>query len=96
MFYGSECGTVDKKIEPSLIVAETIMLGWTSGATRDGMRNGYVRVSLMGEASTVDKTRANGFCREKREIGSCKKLRTVMKMNVEGSRGRGRAGKKAI
>ena len=68
------------------------MLRWMSGVTReDRIKNEYVRGSI-GVASIVDKMRENrlrwlGHVMRREETSA---VRVVMKMNVEGKRGRGR------
>ena len=98
MLYGSECWAVDKKIEQRMSVAEMRMLRWMSGVTReDRIRNEYLRGSI-GVAPIGDKMRENRLRwfghvmrREESEV-----VRTVMNMNVEERRGRGRPKKRWI
>ncbi|XP_050532668.1 uncharacterized protein LOC126900777 [Daktulosphaira vitifoliae] len=92
MMYGSECWTVDNKVEQRMSVVEMRMLRWMSGMTRkDRIRNEHIRGSI-GVASIADKMRENrlrwfGHVMRKEESEA---VRTVVQMNVEGRRDRGR------
>jgi len=56
MLYGSECWVVDRRIKLSMSVVEMGMLRWMNGMTReDRLRNEYVRSSIVGVSSIVDK-----------------------------------------
>ncbi|KAL4082969.1 hypothetical protein QTP88_023973 [Uroleucon formosanum] len=77
-------------------VTEMTMLRWISGVTReDKIKNEYVSGSI-GVASIVNKMRENrlkwlGHVMRREETGA---VRVVMKMNIEGKRGRGRPKKR--
>ncbi|KAL4104536.1 hypothetical protein QTP88_019831 [Uroleucon formosanum] len=97
MVYGSECWAAGRRIEwQSMSGTEMRMLRWMSGVTReDRIKNEYVRGSI-GVASIVDKMRENRL----RWLGHVMKREKtsaviiVMKMNIEGKKGRGRPKKR--
>ncbi|XP_050541046.1 uncharacterized protein LOC126905416 [Daktulosphaira vitifoliae] len=92
MMYGSECWEVDKKVEQRMIAAKMRILRWLSGMTRkDRIRDEHIRGS-KGVASIVDKMTENRlrlFSHVMRREES-EAVRTVIEMNFEGRRDRGR------
>lgn len=81
---------IEIEIEQSMSDAEMRVFRWMSGVvTEDKIRNEYVRDSI-GVVSVVEKMRENrlrwfGYVMRRKEI---KIVKVVMKMNVEGNRGR--------